>query len=67
MVDAPADEAVKIAHVREDLKREFPTLPAAVVASQVDEAAQRLADARVRAFVPVLVRRGAQTQLRQLV
>ena len=61
MVIAPVDEASKIQHVREDLAREFPSLPRAVVASEVDEAARRLVDARVRAFVPVLVRAGART------
>jgi len=66
MAIAPVDEATKIQHVREDLTREFPNLPRSLVASQVDAVALRLADARVRTFVPVLVRRGARTQLRQL-
>jgi len=66
MAFAPVDEAAKILHVREDLTREFPTLPPAVVASHVALAAQRFQDARVRAYVPVLVRAGARSELRRL-
>ena len=60
------DEATTLQHVREDLTREFSTLPPALVVSQVDAATARLAAARVRAFVPVLVRADARNHLRRL-
>lgn len=56
----------QVEHVREDLRREFAWLPAQVVDQQVRRAELALADARVRRYVPVLVRRGAREELRRL-
>lgn len=61
-----ADEQRQIAHVRDDLIREFATLPATVVQQQVEQQLHVFDAARVRSFVPVLVRRGARERLRQL-
>ncbi len=61
-----ADEQRQIAHVQEDLLRAFPHVPAPLVAEQVRRAVTDLQSAPVRAFIPVLVRRGATQRLRQL-
>lgn len=61
-----ADEQRQIAHVREDLVREFTALPADVVVDLVDRQLAAFTHAPVRSFVPVLVRRGAREQLRHL-
>jgi hypothetical protein len=62
-----ADERRQIEHVREDLAREFTTLPADLVEELVRRQVAAFQQAPVRSFVPVLVRRGARAQLRQLV
>lgn len=62
----PSDEKVQLAHVRDDLRREFPAVPGEVVDNQVARMEQAFTRARVRSFVPVLVRRGARERLRQL-
>jgi len=64
--DPRRDERVQIAHVRDDLRREFPAVPAEVVDDQVTQVERSFTTARVRSFVPVLVRRGARERLRQL-
>ena len=61
------DEARQIEHVRADLQREHPEVPAEVVARQVDTQLASFRQARVRSFVPVLVRRGVEQELRRLV
>lgn len=65
--DATADERRQIEHVREDLTREFVTLPPEVVADKVSRQVAAFQQARVRSFVPVLVRRAARSELRELV
>ena len=65
--DPAADERRQIEHVREDLTREFITLPPEVVAEKVSRQVAVFQQARVRSFVPVLVRRGARSELRELV
>jgi hypothetical protein len=65
--DPAADERRQIEHVREDLAREFITLPPSVVADLVGQQVAVFQRAPVRSFVPVLVRRGARDRLRQLV
>ena len=62
-----ADEALQLQHVKEDLLREFPTLPEVVVASQVHEMSQAFTTAPVRTYIPVLVGRSARAHLRRLV
>ena len=62
-----ADEALQLQHVKEDLLREFPSLPEVVVASQVQQMSQTFTSAPVRTFIPVLVGRGARAHLRRLV
>jgi hypothetical protein len=65
--DAAADEERQLEHVREDLAREFTAVPPTVVDDLVREQVASFHLAPVRSFVPVLVRRGARAQLRQLV
>ena len=60
------DEQVLLLHVREDLIREFPSLPPDVVEAQVSLVEHAFDEARVRSYVPVLVQRGARERLRQL-
>lgn len=60
------DESVQLAHVCEDLQREFPAVPPEVVEDQVTREEQVFTRARVRSFVPVLVRRRARERLREL-
>ena len=61
------DEQRQIAHVRDDLVREFQSLPVEVVQEQVTRMTASFTAAPVRSFVPVLVRRGARARLRALV
>jgi hypothetical protein len=61
------DLTTQVAHVRDDLRREFGSLPSSVVDEHVHRQELALAGARIQAFVPVLVRRGARDELRQLV
>lgn len=63
---ASSDEKLQLAHVRDDLRREFPTVPGEVVDSQVTQVEQTFTRAPIRSFVPVLVQRGARDRLRQL-
>ncbi|MCW2670037.1 MAG: hypothetical protein QOJ48_1069 [Frankiales bacterium] len=63
---ADADERRQIEHVREDLAREFQTVPPDLVAELVSRQVAAFQRAPVRSFVPVLVRRGARAELRQL-
>ena len=65
--DAAADERRQLDHVRQDLAREFTSLPPTVVDDLVDQQVASFVTAPVRSFVPVLVRRGARERLRQLV
>ena len=62
----PPDEHLQLRHVREDLMREFPDLPPAVVDLEVRTLAASFTGAPVRTFIPVLVRRGARNHLRDL-
>jgi hypothetical protein len=64
-MDLPLDLRRQVEHVREDLRREFAPLPPAVVDLHVRRAEQALEGARVQAFLPVLVRRGARDDLRR--
>lgn len=61
-----ADERRQIEHIRDDLAREFATVPPTVVADLVNQQVAAFRRAPVRSFVPVLVRRGARDRLRQL-
>jgi hypothetical protein len=65
-LDTRRDEKRQIEHVQEDLQREFAALPEAVVAEQVSAVVLSFDHARVRSFVPVLVRREARDKLRHL-
>ena len=60
------DEKRQLAHVREDLLREFASLPPTIVDEQWAQMVRAFTAAPVRSFVPVLVRRGARRRLRQL-
>ena len=64
--DAAADERRQIEHVRQDLAREFTSLPPGVVDDLVAQQVDAFRQAPVRSFVPVLVRRGARDRLRRL-
>ena len=57
----------QVEHVLADLRREFDTLPSAVVDEQVHRAERALEGARISTFIPVLVRREARDELRRLV
>jgi len=65
-LDPRADENRLIEHVREDLVREFTSLPPAVVHEHVARVTKDFTQAPVRSYVPVLVRRGARDRLRHL-
>ena len=56
----------QVEHVRNDLRREFGSLPPAVVDEHVHRQEVALAGARIQTFVPVLVRRGARDELRRI-
>jgi hypothetical protein len=60
------DEARQLARLRDDLVREFSTVPPEVVDEKLSVLVRAFQQAPVRSFVPVLVRRGAREQLRQL-
>lgn len=64
--DPRQDLRRQVENVREDLRREFAWLPADVVDRQVHQVELDLAGARVRHYVPVLIRRGAREELRRL-
>ncbi len=64
--DPRADETRQIQHVREDLTREFTGVAPDVVEEQVAQVADAFQTARVRSFVPVLVRRQARERLQHL-
>ena len=64
--DPKQDLHRQVEHVREDLHREFAWLPGEIIDHEVRQAERALAGARVRHFVPVLVRRGARDHLRHL-
>jgi len=64
--DPANDERRQIEHVRADLVLEFAAVPETVVDEQVTLNLKRFAKARVRSFVPVLVRRAARERLRHL-
>lgn len=60
------DEARQIAHVKDDLLREFAALDPVVVDEQVSQVVRGFTQAPVRSFIPVLVRRGARDRLLSL-
>ena len=66
MATSPHDEHVQLAHVREDLRREFPAVPPDVVEEHLTDVVHAFDDARVRSFVPVLAQRQARQRLRDL-
>ena len=47
----------------DDLATRFPTVPPAVVAGHIRQAAEQFGDAPVRDFIPVLVARQVQARL----
>jgi hypothetical protein len=63
------DEPARIRSVTDELVRRFdrtdPPVPASEVESQMDEAVNRYADARIRDFVPILAQKDARAVLRQ--
>ena len=61
------DLRTQVEHVLVDLRREFDSLPTAVVDEYVHRQEAALAGARIQTYVPVLVRRGARDELRRLV
>lgn len=67
MAGSPPDESLQLLHVRDDLRREFASLPGSVVEAEVTQVAQGFAGAPIRVYVPVLVQRGARERLRHLV
>lgn len=60
------DLTAQVERVREDLRREFPTLPEHVVDRAVRHAEADLRQARITTYVPTLVRRAARDGLRHL-
>jgi hypothetical protein len=60
------DEQRQLDSVRDDLVREFPSLPTDVVQEKFSVLVRAFQQAPVRSFVPVLVRRRAREQLRHL-
>lgn len=62
-----ADEQRHLQRVREDLQREFASLPADLVNERFAQLVADFDEAPVRTFVPVLVQRRARESLRQLV
>jgi hypothetical protein len=65
-LDPRTDENRQLQHVREDLLREFASLPPSLVEENVSLVESGFTQATIRSFVPVLVRRGAQERLRHL-
>ncbi|MGB8650232.1 MAG: hypothetical protein WCD35_06185 [Mycobacteriales bacterium] len=65
-LDPASDERRQLDHVREDLMQEFADVPPEVVQDQLSDALRAFTRAPVRAFVPVLARRGARERLRHL-
>lgn len=65
-VDPQADETRQIEHVTDDLAHEFSSLPRKLIDEQVSQVTEGFQQARVRSFVPVLVRRGVRERLRQI-
>lgn len=65
-LDPRTDETRQLQHVREDLQREFASLPPTFVEDQVTQVARGFQQASVRSFVPVLVRREVRERLRHL-
>jgi hypothetical protein len=60
------DEHRQLAHVKDDLLREFAALPPAVVDEQISLVVRGFTQAPVRSFIPVLVRRRVRDRLRSL-
>jgi hypothetical protein len=58
------DEAQAFAAVTRHLQQRFPRLPEVRISTAVDAERQRLADARIRDFVPLLAERAAADNLR---
>lgn len=65
-VNPRTDETRQLEHVKQDLVREFAQLPSHVIDETFAQVVGAFDRARVRSFVPVLARRGAQQRLRQL-
>ena len=61
-----SDEQRQLAHVRDDLRREFASVSVNLVDEHVERQVRSFSAATVRSFVPVLVRRGAREHLRRL-
>ena len=60
----PADEQRHLAHITQDLRREFAAVPEEVVDGEVAELLRSFQQAPVRSFIPTLVHRGARQRLR---
>ncbi len=65
-LDPRADEIRQLEHVKQDLLREFATLPVTLVDEAFALVVSRYNQAPVRSFVPVLAQRETRTRLRQL-
>ncbi|CCK28694.1 hypothetical protein BN159_4315 [Streptomyces davaonensis JCM 4913] len=60
---APAQEAVALLRVAEGLKTAYPALPPEAVDAAVASAHEAFHEARIRAFIPILVERRARILL----
>lgn len=58
------DEASAFLAVTRHLQERFPRLPEVMISTAVDAERQRLADARIREFLPLLAERAAAGRLR---
>lgn len=58
------DEAKAFASVTRHLQQRFPRLPEVRIRTAVEAERQRLADARIREFLPLLAERAAADHLR---
>lgn len=58
------DEAKAFASVTRHLQQRFPRLPEVRISTAVETERQRLADARIREFLPLLAERAAADHLR---
>jgi hypothetical protein len=64
--DSRTDETRQLDHLKQDLHREFASLPPHVVDETLDLVVSGFTRASVRSFVPVLAGRSARERLRHL-
>ncbi|MFK0223998.1 three-helix bundle dimerization domain-containing protein [Streptomyces vinaceus] len=64
-MDQSHSEGTDLRHLTDRLKAAFPTLHAAEVQTAIEKAATELQDARIKAFLPILIERRAAATLRR--